>query len=159
MDLVLGGNGNGADGAAGAAGGGAAAARAPPPPRINTQPPEAGGVSSYIVVTHQHSTIRRAVDRLIFLHEGRVVSLVGSGRPCGRSARALKARGSKGGDGSNAGLGRGSAYRTRLLSGSRAQGWGGHRSGSLGWRTGPGRGSCCWRGGRVQGPPGAGLMA
>lgn len=32
-----------------------------------------GGISSYIVVTHQHSTIRRAVDRLIFLHEGRVV--------------------------------------------------------------------------------------
>ncbi|DBA75816.1 hypothetical protein WJX77_002809 [Trebouxia sp. C0004] len=31
------------------------------------------GISSYIVVTHQHSTIRRAVDRLIFLHEGRVV--------------------------------------------------------------------------------------
>lgn len=35
--------------------------------------PEAGAVDSYIVVTHQHSTIRRAVDRLIFLHEGRVV--------------------------------------------------------------------------------------
>mmetsp|Transcript_42732 Transcript_42732/g.68736 ORF Transcript_42732/g.68736 Transcript_42732/m.68736 type:complete len:353 (-) Transcript_42732:359-1417(-) len=32
-----------------------------------------GGVPSYIVVTHQHSTIRRAVDRLIFLHAGRVV--------------------------------------------------------------------------------------
>ncbi|KAL0023397.1 hypothetical protein WJX79_004459 [Trebouxia sp. C0005] len=31
------------------------------------------GISSYIVVTHQHSTIRRAVDRLIFLHEGQVV--------------------------------------------------------------------------------------
>lgn len=29
----------------------------------------AEGISSYIVVTHQHSTIRRAVDRLIFLHE------------------------------------------------------------------------------------------
>ena len=27
------------------------------------------GISSYIVVTHQHSTIRRAVDRLVFLHE------------------------------------------------------------------------------------------
>lgn len=27
------------------------------------------GISSYVVVTHQHSTIRRAVDRLIFLHE------------------------------------------------------------------------------------------
>jgi ABC-type transporter Mla maintaining outer membrane lipid asymmetry ATPase subunit MlaF len=32
-----------------------------------------GGVASYIVVTHQHSTIRRAVDRLIFLHGGKVV--------------------------------------------------------------------------------------
>jgi ABC-type transporter Mla maintaining outer membrane lipid asymmetry ATPase subunit MlaF len=32
-----------------------------------------GGVSSYVVVTHQHSTIRRAVDRLVFLHEGKVV--------------------------------------------------------------------------------------
>lgn len=32
-----------------------------------------GGISSYIVVTHQHSTIRRAVDRIIFLHQGRVV--------------------------------------------------------------------------------------
>lgn len=31
------------------------------------------GITSYVVVTHQHSTIRRAVDRLIFLHEGRVV--------------------------------------------------------------------------------------
>lgn len=31
------------------------------------------GITSYIVVTHQHSTIRRSVDRLIFLHEGRVV--------------------------------------------------------------------------------------
>ena len=30
-------------------------------------------MSSYVVVTHQPSTIRRAVDRLIFLHEGRVV--------------------------------------------------------------------------------------
>lgn len=29
----------------------------------------AGGIASYIVVTHQHSTIRRSVDRLIFLHE------------------------------------------------------------------------------------------
>lgn len=29
----------------------------------------AEGISSYIVVTHQHSTIRRAVDRLVFLHE------------------------------------------------------------------------------------------
>lgn len=33
----------------------------------------AGGISSYIVVTHQHSTIRRAVDRIIFLHQGKVV--------------------------------------------------------------------------------------
>jgi len=32
-----------------------------------------GDISSYIVVTHQHSTIRRATDRVIFLHEGRVV--------------------------------------------------------------------------------------
>ncbi|OVA19071.1 ABC transporter-like [Macleaya cordata] len=32
-----------------------------------------GNISSYIVVTHQHSTIRRAVDRLIFLYEGKVV--------------------------------------------------------------------------------------
>ncbi|KAK9916055.1 hypothetical protein WJX75_007892 [Coccomyxa subellipsoidea] len=31
------------------------------------------GITSYIVVTHQHSTIRRAVDRIIFLHEGLVV--------------------------------------------------------------------------------------
>lgn len=30
---------------------------------------EAGGIAAYIVVTHQHSTIRRSVDRLIFLHE------------------------------------------------------------------------------------------
>ncbi|XP_023516021.1 protein TRIGALACTOSYLDIACYLGLYCEROL 3, chloroplastic-like isoform X3 [Cucurbita pepo subsp. pepo] len=32
-----------------------------------------GNIASYIVVTHQHSTIRRAVDRLIFLHDGKVV--------------------------------------------------------------------------------------
>lgn len=32
-----------------------------------------GGISTYIVVTHQHSTIRRAVDRIIFLHQGKVV--------------------------------------------------------------------------------------
>lgn len=31
------------------------------------------GISSYVVVTHQHSTIRRAIDRIIFLHDGRVV--------------------------------------------------------------------------------------
>ena len=30
---------------------------------------ESGGIAAYIVVTHQHSTIRRSVDRLIFLHE------------------------------------------------------------------------------------------
>ncbi|XP_011084646.1 protein TRIGALACTOSYLDIACYLGLYCEROL 3, chloroplastic [Sesamum indicum] len=32
-----------------------------------------GKIASYVVVTHQHSTIRRAVDRLLFLYEGRVV--------------------------------------------------------------------------------------
>jgi ABC-type transporter Mla maintaining outer membrane lipid asymmetry ATPase subunit MlaF len=36
-------------------------------------PSDAGGISSYIVVTHQHSTIRRATDRLVFLHQGVVV--------------------------------------------------------------------------------------
>lgn len=36
-------------------------------------PPPPGGISSYVVVTHQHSTIRRAVDRIIFLHKGTVV--------------------------------------------------------------------------------------
>ena len=36
-------------------------------------PADAGGISSYVVVTHQHSTIRRATDRLVFLHDGRVV--------------------------------------------------------------------------------------
>lgn len=40
------------------------------PPTGSEKP---SGVSSYIVVTHQHSTIRRAVDRLIFLHKGKVV--------------------------------------------------------------------------------------
>ena len=35
--------------------------------------PGDGGITSYIVVTHQHSTIRRATDRLVFLHEGRAV--------------------------------------------------------------------------------------
>lgn len=34
---------------------------------------KAGKVTSYIVVTHQHSTIQRAVDRLIFLYEGKIV--------------------------------------------------------------------------------------
>lgn len=62
-------------GANGKNGNGAAAARTPPPPPVSSSTPsvEEGGVSSYIVVTHQHSTIRRAVDRIIFLHEGRVV--------------------------------------------------------------------------------------
>lgn len=32
-----------------------------------------GNITSYVVVTHQHSTIKRAVDRLLFLHEGKVV--------------------------------------------------------------------------------------
>ncbi|XP_028093637.1 protein TRIGALACTOSYLDIACYLGLYCEROL 3, chloroplastic isoform X1 [Camellia sinensis] len=32
-----------------------------------------GKIASYVVVTHQHSTIRRAVDRLLFLYEGKVV--------------------------------------------------------------------------------------
>jgi ABC-type transporter Mla maintaining outer membrane lipid asymmetry ATPase subunit MlaF len=41
--------------------------------RANTSNDAPGGVASYIVVTHQHSTIRRAVDRLIFLHAGKVV--------------------------------------------------------------------------------------
>jgi ABC-type transporter Mla maintaining outer membrane lipid asymmetry ATPase subunit MlaF len=40
---------------------------------MHTPESKTGGVASYIVVTHQHSTIRRAVDRLVFLHEGRVV--------------------------------------------------------------------------------------
>ncbi|XP_077252099.1 non-intrinsic ABC protein 11 [Tasmannia lanceolata] len=35
--------------------------------------PEPGKIASYVVVTHQHSTIRRAVDRLLFLYEGRIV--------------------------------------------------------------------------------------
>ncbi|XP_038978031.1 protein TRIGALACTOSYLDIACYLGLYCEROL 3, chloroplastic-like isoform X2 [Phoenix dactylifera] len=32
-----------------------------------------GKIASYVVVTHQHSTIKRAVDRLLFLYEGRIV--------------------------------------------------------------------------------------
>lgn len=32
-----------------------------------------GKITSYVVVTHQHSTIKRAVDRLLFLHEGEIV--------------------------------------------------------------------------------------
>jgi ABC-type transporter Mla maintaining outer membrane lipid asymmetry ATPase subunit MlaF len=39
----------------------------------NSSSSKQGGISSYIVVTHQHSTIRRAVDRIIFLHQGKVV--------------------------------------------------------------------------------------
>ncbi|KAJ4955523.1 hypothetical protein NE237_012306 [Protea cynaroides] len=32
-----------------------------------------GNIASYVVVTHQHSTITRAVDRLLFLYEGKIV--------------------------------------------------------------------------------------
>ncbi|MED6136179.1 Protein TRIGALACTOSYLDIACYLGLYCEROL 3, chloroplastic [Stylosanthes scabra] len=32
-----------------------------------------GNIASYVVVTHQHSTIKRAIDRLLFLHKGKVV--------------------------------------------------------------------------------------
>ncbi|XP_050381411.1 protein TRIGALACTOSYLDIACYLGLYCEROL 3, chloroplastic [Argentina anserina] len=32
-----------------------------------------GQIASYVVVTHQHSTIKRAVDRLLFMHEGKIV--------------------------------------------------------------------------------------
>ncbi|KAJ0243009.1 Protein TRIGALACTOSYLDIACYLGLYCEROL 3 [Hirschfeldia incana] len=32
-----------------------------------------GKIASYLVVTHQHSTIQRAVDRLLFLYEGKIV--------------------------------------------------------------------------------------
>lgn len=32
-----------------------------------------GTITSYVVVTHQHSTIRRAVDRLLFLYDGKIV--------------------------------------------------------------------------------------
>ncbi|XP_020599669.1 protein TRIGALACTOSYLDIACYLGLYCEROL 3, chloroplastic-like isoform X2 [Phalaenopsis equestris] len=32
-----------------------------------------GKIASYVVVTHQHSTIRRAVDRLLFLYDGKIV--------------------------------------------------------------------------------------
>lgn len=42
-------------------------------PQASATQPLPGGITSYVVVTHQHSTIRRAVDRIIFLHEGRVV--------------------------------------------------------------------------------------
>ncbi|KAL5726026.1 Protein TRIGALACTOSYLDIACYLGLYCEROL 3 [Ranunculus cassubicifolius] len=36
-------------------------------------PGKLGSIASYVVVTHQHSTIKRAVDRLLFLYEGKVV--------------------------------------------------------------------------------------
>ncbi|KAL5566997.1 hypothetical protein UlMin_030161 [Ulmus minor] len=36
-------------------------------------PGKPGNIASYVVVTHQHSTIRRAVDRLLFLYEGKIV--------------------------------------------------------------------------------------
>ncbi|XP_047327639.1 protein TRIGALACTOSYLDIACYLGLYCEROL 3, chloroplastic [Impatiens glandulifera] len=39
----------------------------------DSMPKNPGKIASYIVVTHQHSTIKRAVDRLLFLHEGKVV--------------------------------------------------------------------------------------
>ncbi|KAH1234983.1 Protein TRIGALACTOSYLDIACYLGLYCEROL 3, chloroplastic [Glycine max] len=32
-----------------------------------------GNIASYVVVTHQHSTIKRAIDRLLFLHKGKIV--------------------------------------------------------------------------------------
>jgi ABC-type polar amino acid transport system ATPase subunit len=41
------------------------------PPAAGNGARAADGVSAYIVVTHQHSTIRRSVDRLIFLHKAR----------------------------------------------------------------------------------------
>ncbi|KAL2330199.1 hypothetical protein Fmac_017780 [Flemingia macrophylla] len=34
---------------------------------------KAGNIASYVVVTHQHSTINRAIDRLLFLHQGKIV--------------------------------------------------------------------------------------
>lgn len=37
------------------------------------EPERPGKIASYVLVTHQHSTIRRAVDRLLFLYEGKVV--------------------------------------------------------------------------------------
>ncbi|RVX07391.1 Protein trigalactosyldiacylglycerol 3, chloroplastic [Vitis vinifera] len=36
-------------------------------------PGKLGKIASYVVVTHQHSTIRRAVDRLLFLYDGKIV--------------------------------------------------------------------------------------
>ncbi|KAJ7973617.1 putative Abc transporter [Quillaja saponaria] len=32
-----------------------------------------GKIASYVVVTHQHSTINRAIDRLLFLYKGKIV--------------------------------------------------------------------------------------
>ncbi|MDE5114061.1 MAG: ABC transporter ATP-binding protein, partial [Trichodesmium sp. St15_bin1_1] len=31
-----------------------------------------GGCNSYVMVTHQHSTIRRTADRIVFLYQGKV---------------------------------------------------------------------------------------
>jgi len=39
---------------------------------FNKDDPKPGKIASYVVVTHQHSTIKRAVDRIVFLNEGRV---------------------------------------------------------------------------------------
>lgn len=44
------------------------------PPAAGSNGAHAGGISAYIVVTHQHSTIRRSVDRIIFLHQARLRS-------------------------------------------------------------------------------------
>ncbi|KAI4310864.1 hypothetical protein MLD38_035811 [Melastoma candidum] len=41
--------------------------------KINDAVGKPGKIASYVVVTHQHSTIRRAVDRLLFLYDGKVV--------------------------------------------------------------------------------------
>ena len=32
-----------------------------------------GKIASYVVVTHQHSISRRAIDRLLFLHKGKII--------------------------------------------------------------------------------------
>jgi ABC-type transporter Mla maintaining outer membrane lipid asymmetry ATPase subunit MlaF len=64
---------NGDGGGVAAAGGNGAVAVGPGGSgRAELEASGALGVSSYIVVTHQYSTIRRAVDRIIFLHDGRV---------------------------------------------------------------------------------------
>jgi ABC-type multidrug transport system ATPase subunit len=34
-----------------------------------------GNITSYVVVTHQHSTIKRAIDRYIYFHDGGTSSL------------------------------------------------------------------------------------